>query len=277
MSIDITNNPETQILREKYLNMGVPESLFDAFVNEANNEYNSTIGYEDFTRFSILTVNLSDDDETENCFYLYNLANNGFTLFGYFDTSKTHIFGQIPNVNISIQIFKIKSNFSNIISYGNSASLISKDSTITITLTKIGSETNLANSKFSVGINETLNLTEDIYTLIPFNIKNYDNLTEFNTTSNTFKAKQAGYYIFQIFIWLSHIDADKEIRIKINKNVVGIIGEDFFTIQTGEDYKSITKQFIGYVEKDAEINAYITCLTSSLSITIATFTGWLIG
>lgn len=138
MTIDITDNAETQILRDKWLARGVPSSLFDAFIAEANLEYNSSIGYEDYNRFAMLTVNLTDTDTTTECFYLYALANYGLVIQGNEDVTITHVFGQVPCISLDIEVFKVKNDYSQVVAYGQTSLLHTKDEVVSITMQLTG-------------------------------------------------------------------------------------------------------------------------------------------
>lgn len=137
MTVDISDDPETQLLRDKWTVRGVPSSLFDEMVTEANAEYNSTIGYEDYNRFTMLTVNIEDNDETEDCLYVYVLSNYGLVLFGNEETGVSRTFGQVPNVNIHVQVFKVKNDYSSIHAYGETTLLHTKDETVNVELTAV--------------------------------------------------------------------------------------------------------------------------------------------
>jgi hypothetical protein len=138
LSIDITNEPDTLALRAKWEARGVPSSLFNEFIAKANEEYNSTIGYDDFNRFQMLTINLIDNDETADCYYLYTISNNGLVLFGNKDPFTSRIFGEVPCISLNIEVFKILNDDSNVIAYGQASLNHSKDETQAITLTSIG-------------------------------------------------------------------------------------------------------------------------------------------
>jgi hypothetical protein len=135
MAIDISNDPQTLALRDKWTARGVPPSLFDAFIAEANAEYNSTIGFEDYNRFAQLNVICTDTDETENCYYFYSIMNYGLNMSGVDDYTTAHLFAGVPCVSLDIQVFKIKTDNSECVAYGTASLLHSKDESIEITLT----------------------------------------------------------------------------------------------------------------------------------------------
>lgn len=137
MSIDISEDPLTLALKDKWTQRGVPVELFNALVAEANAEYNAGIGYDDYNRFAMLTINLIDTDTTENCYYLYDVSNYGLTLFGIDDTTITHIFGQVPCVHLDIQVFKVTQDNLSVISYSYATLNHSQDETINVTLANI--------------------------------------------------------------------------------------------------------------------------------------------
>ncbi len=140
MTVDVSDLNDTVALKNKWVGRGVPEALFDAMVNEANAEYNTVLGVTDFSRFSILTVNLVDNDETTECFYRVILNWGGYVLMGQGIDALSFMFGQVPSTEIHIEVFKITNDGTECKAYGSLLFVHSKDEECTVTLETTGAE-----------------------------------------------------------------------------------------------------------------------------------------
>ena len=137
MTVDISNDPVTLAWRAKYAAMGLPDSLLQAMIDEANAEFNSVIGWGDINRMAILRVNIVDHDTTAGCFFRINVC-WGATLFtGYGTETFSHQFPQVPCVTLHIEVFKILNDGTAVHGYGFLLFNHSKDEDCTITVNPV--------------------------------------------------------------------------------------------------------------------------------------------
>ena len=136
--VDITDETETQRLKAKWTTRGVPESLFDAFIAEANAEYDTSIGYDNFSRFAILTLNIVDANFDGEHFYRAILCWGGYVIMGKGTATLTAQFGQVPTIQLHIEIFKVSNDGTIVNGYGALLFTHTKDEAVTITINAIG-------------------------------------------------------------------------------------------------------------------------------------------
>lgn len=140
MTVDITNEQETLMLKAKWTARGVPEALFNAMVNEANAEYNSSIGFEDWSRFSMLTVNIDDENFSNEYFYRIVLNWGGIGIMSRGIAGIVWIFGQVPAITTHIEVFKISNDGTECVGYGYLLFTHTKDEECEVTINPIVTE-----------------------------------------------------------------------------------------------------------------------------------------
>lgn len=140
MTVDITDEVETQMLKAKWTARGVPESLFNAMVDEANAEYNAVLGYEDWSRFSMLTVNIDDENFSSEYFYRIVLNWGGIGIMSRGIAGIKHIFGQVPAITTHIEVFKISNDGTECVGYGYLLFTHTKDEECEVTINPIVTE-----------------------------------------------------------------------------------------------------------------------------------------
>lgn len=110
MSVDVTDRPEVQAWKQKYSAMGLPDTLLNQMIDEANAEYNSTIGYGDIKRMAQLTVSLTDLEGTPDGEYVYLIIYQNFVIAGALTTATEYLFAQVPCISIIVQVVKFNSS-----------------------------------------------------------------------------------------------------------------------------------------------------------------------
>jgi hypothetical protein len=121
--------------KAKYTAKGVPSTLLEALIAEAELEWEANIGYGQYNRLAKLIVQISDYDTTPNCFYMIVLMQN-MNIFNGVTTSQTNwIFANVPCIPLSCYVLKVRSADKIPICEGIANLNHSKDETLTIQLT----------------------------------------------------------------------------------------------------------------------------------------------
>ena len=179
MAVDISNDAETLRLKAKWTARGVPESLFNAMVAEANAEYNTILGYDDFSRFSILTVNIVDADFDTEHFYRIVLNWGGIGITSRGTNLLTFMFGQVPAITLHIEVFKLTNDGTQCMGYGYLLFVHSKDEECTITIA------NFAGFTLPEPFTYRIFNYEDGYTMVGENIQTSDSALHEDTVTRT--------------------------------------------------------------------------------------------
>lgn len=98
------------------------------------------------------------------------------------------------------------------------------------------------------------NLTSNSWNKITLNTRDYDNGTNFNTSTNKFIAPVTGLYRIQAVVEFNDLVADKENRVAIYKNASSVVESAQHSRVTG----NLTVQVIDeiYLQADDEIEVY---------------------
>ena len=133
------SSPEQEQIKTKYLALGLPESLIDAMIAEANIEYETDIGVEQFNRYANVKVFVDDVDLLEGEFYLYIIQRANTIFYGEGTLSAEWDFAQVPCTEIVFQVFKMfVGETLTIHGYGYSIVTVSKEMSVIVTIGAIG-------------------------------------------------------------------------------------------------------------------------------------------
>jgi len=125
---------QIELWKQKYLDKGLPESLLDAMIAEAELEWESVIGYGQLNRLASLTVVINDYEETEGCFYKIVIAWEGYVIQGKITEALSEKFAQVQCVTLDIEVFKMSSDRTICRGYGYIELNHSQDESVTVTL-----------------------------------------------------------------------------------------------------------------------------------------------
>ncbi len=100
--IDISNDPEVLKWKEVYLAKGLPPQLLDEMIQEANDEYNSVIEYQDYNRQEDLTIVINDESGTEEAVYVYDILN----MRNAYSEESAYTFTAVPCISLFIVVYK---------------------------------------------------------------------------------------------------------------------------------------------------------------------------
>ena len=103
---------EIDIWKAKYTAKGVPSTLLDALIAEAELEWDSTIGYGQYDRLADLTVTLFDEHPSTDFFYIIVLVQNMQVFNGITTTATTYRFSQVPCIPLTAYAFKVANDLS---------------------------------------------------------------------------------------------------------------------------------------------------------------------
>lgn len=126
---------EIDTWKAKYTAKGVPPTLLDALIAEAELEWDSVIGYGQYDRLAKLIIQIIDYDTTPNCYYMITLIQNMNIFNGVTTTETNWVFAQVPCIALSCYVLKVRETDNIPICEGVVSLNHSKDETLTIQLT----------------------------------------------------------------------------------------------------------------------------------------------
>lgn len=141
MSEDISTDPFTVSWKAKGLARGLPETLLNEMIAQANAEYNSEIGYQDFHRLAMLTVHIIDGMPLMEAFYRITVNWGGYVFHGQGTAENAYTFTGVPCVPLHIEVFKVTDDGTQCIGYGYALFNHSKDEEVWITINNFAYQT----------------------------------------------------------------------------------------------------------------------------------------
>lgn len=125
---------EIEEWKSYYEDMGLPSGLLNEMIDEANEEWNSTLNLSNIERFADLTINVNDLENTPDCFYIYGIIYNENIIRSINSTVPLMIFSDLECRELQIVIIKMRLSDNAIKGAGYSVFAHSKDEEITITV-----------------------------------------------------------------------------------------------------------------------------------------------
>jgi hypothetical protein len=97
---------EIQVWKDEYLNKGLPIGLLEAMIEEANAEWNSSIGIGDLSRLANLAINITDNEETKDCSFLTLILDQSNVIRGRISDSETQLFIDVSCIDLDVIVIK---------------------------------------------------------------------------------------------------------------------------------------------------------------------------
>jgi hypothetical protein len=97
---------EIQVWKDEYLNKGLPIGLLEAMIDEANAEWNSSIGIGDLSRLANLTINITDNEESKDCSFLTLILDQSNVIRGRISDSETQLFIDVSCIDLDVIVIK---------------------------------------------------------------------------------------------------------------------------------------------------------------------------
>jgi len=121
--------------KSRWILKGLPETLLDEMIAEANTEYETELGVWYFNRYAQVKVSVIGDSLDTNEYYLYIIERADTVYYGKGSLDSYELFPQVPCTEIVFQVIKIYVGETlQIKGYGYTIATISKDSEIEVTV-----------------------------------------------------------------------------------------------------------------------------------------------
>ena len=90
-----------------YLTMGLPETLLDSMIAEAEAEWDEIIGFSNYKTFGDLTVNITDANHGEDQAYFISVIIDNRVFCGIITELLSYTFNQVPCASLIVEVFKL--------------------------------------------------------------------------------------------------------------------------------------------------------------------------
>ena len=131
--------PEQTEWKNRWLQKGLPETLLDDMITEANAEYDTELGVWFFHRYAKVTVNVLDDELAEDEFYLFIIERADEVFYGHGSIEPTQIFPQVPCTEIVFEVYVLKyTDVLTVQRFGYSIVTVTKDMDVDISVSVVG-------------------------------------------------------------------------------------------------------------------------------------------
>lgn len=99
---------EIEVWKKKYISYGIPETVLDRMIEEAELEWNTEIGYRDINIFYALRINIIDSDLMENEYYFVAVSLNDEIIRGKITTDTSVLFSTLPADTLVVRVLRMK-------------------------------------------------------------------------------------------------------------------------------------------------------------------------
>jgi hypothetical protein len=121
--------------KERWTYKGLPETLLDAMILEANAEYETEIGVWKFNNYAIVKVIVDGDTIVGNDFYVYVVQRANKIFMGEASQISSWIFPQVPCTEIFFSVYKLNSDSGVVIKkFGYTVETVTKNMDVHVTL-----------------------------------------------------------------------------------------------------------------------------------------------
>lgn len=142
--------------KNKWLPSGLPETLLDEMIAEAEAEYDSELQYADVNRYKQLNIIIEDIPLQSGEFYLYFVQRANEIFQGVANQLTEWLFAGIPCVEIVAQVFKMKyDGVLSVIGFGYNIFNHTKDESVTVSIDALI-------TRFAIGVCDGIPITDEL-------------------------------------------------------------------------------------------------------------------
>ena len=103
--------PQEEIIaawKAKYLEKGLPETLLDSMIAEAELEWEAVIGFGQINRLAWLNIKITDNEPNSNHWYMILVWINQIAFNGKAQYEKEYMFAQVPCVPLAVLVYRFE-------------------------------------------------------------------------------------------------------------------------------------------------------------------------